>query len=768
MATKKKPRKKQEKETFIDSELMSVLAALILVMLTIIGALNMGIVGKILSSICRYLFGTYHGVVYGVFFVYSMTVLIKRQNKILSVQQSIGLFSILIALLLWSAIPQNNDLKGFVVLQQYMANTMEHFKANSTVLAQGGLVGAALYSITSSLVDKEGTWVLIAGLLVLALILLIKRSSVDKAVSSVKTIKGSLSFEPKKETKTKQEDIYGGFNVEAEEIKPKGPARFLGKLTADEGKTEEVVKETVKPSKKMKPIQADLEVPQVHDSLEDSKVEEKPEDEEKDKTIPVFKPGASYRLPPFALLDTTAVKNKSNANLTAAQAKGKRLIEILHNFGIPATLVATHIGPAVTKFEIRPDSSVKVNRIMNISDNIKMELAARDIRIEAPIPGRNAVGIEVPNVETTMVKMMELMKNFPPEKKDKKMMFVLGKDLMGRCVYCELDKMPHLLIAGATGSGKSVCMNTIITSFIMRTRPDEVKLLLIDPKKVEFTPYHGIPHLIGPVISDANEASRALKVIVEMMENRFEIFAKTEVRNITGYNEKVAASNDPKLTKMPYVVVIIDELADLMMVAGKEVEMSIQRITQLARAAGIHLIVATQRPSTDVITGLIKSNIPSRISFSVSSGIDSRTILDSVGAERLLGNGDMLYLPIGEPSAIRLQGVYVNDEEVRRIADFVSGQYKPFYDDAFIRLEGVDNNEATAVLSAQDDPMYDEIKEYVIEAQKASTSLLQRRFGIGYNRAARMIDVLEERGVIGPAQGSKPRDVYMKKQEEEA
>ena len=310
-------------------------------------------------------------------------------------------------------------------------------------------------------------------------------------------------------------------------------------------------------------------------------------------------------------------------------------------------------------------------------------------------------------------------------------------------------------------------MNTIITSFILRTRPDEVKLLLVDPKKVEFTPYHGIPHLIGPVISDANEASRALKVIVEMMENRFEIFSKTGVRNISSYNEKVEKEGEAGLQKMPYIVVIIDELADLMMVAGKEVEMSIQRITQLARAAGIHLIVATQRPSTDVITGIIKANIPSRISFSVSSGIDSRTILDTVGAERLLGNGDMLYLPIGEPCAIRLQGVYVTDDEVRRIAEFVSRQYQPFYDDAFIRLEGVDNNEATAVISAQDDPMYDEIKAYVIEAQKASTSLLQRRFGIGYNRAARMIDILEERGVIGPAQGSKPREVYLKKQEEE-
>ena len=392
-----------------------------------------------------------------------------------------------------------------------------------------------------------------------------------------------------------------------------------------------------------------------------------------------------------------------------------------------------------------------------------MELAARDIRIEAPIPGRNAVGIEIPNVETTPVKMLELMRQLPEDKKDKKLLLALGKDLMGKGIFCQLDKMPHLLIAGATGSGKSVCMNTIITSLLMRTSPDEVKLLLVDPKKVEFTPYREIPHLIGPVISDGAEAARALKVIVMMMENRYEVFAQVGVRNIAGYNEKIAKEPQPNLQPMPFIVVIIDELADLMAVAGKEVEMSIQRITQLARAAGIHLIVATQRPSTDVITGIIKANIPSRIAFSVSSGIDSRTILDHVGAERLLGNGDMLYFPIGEPSPVRLQGVYVTDEEVKRITDFVSAQMKPRYEDAFIRLEGVDNNESTAVVSAQDDPLYEEVKDYVIETQKASTSLLQRRFGIGYNRAARLIDVLEERGIIGPVQGSKPRDVYIKK-----
>lgn len=761
MAEKKKQKKKQEAEKFWDNEILLSISAMILIMLTIIGAMQMGIVGEFLSSLCRFFFGTYYGVVYGAFFIYAMLVLFKKNKMPLKLRQIIGILSLLIALILCSAIPKDDSIKGFAVLSDYLKNFPEHFKANPAIPAQGGILGAFLYSITSLLFDRSGTWVVVVGLILLAVILLIKKESIMGLNNNVKSMKEKAKLSKEKKKKNLAQD-YGLNDVELvkEELHGKNKkAKFLGKVNVDDD--QKIHTESDKEDKKEAEMVVNASAGGI--SVDEVEAVKAPENH----AISTFQTGAVYHLPPLNLLDSVQAKGKSNANAVAAAQKGKRLIEILNNFGIDATLIATHIGPAVTKFEIKPDSSVKVNRIMNISDNLKMELAARDIRIEAPIPGRNAVGIEVPNVETTMVKMLELMKGFPADKKDKKMVFVLGKDLMGRCVYCQLDKMPHLLIAGATGSGKSVCMNTIITSFILRCRPDEVKLLLIDPKKVEFTPYHNIPHLIGPVISDANEASRALKVVVEMMENRFEIFSKVGVRNISGYNEKIEKEKEEALVKMPYIVVIIDELADLMMVAGKEVEMSIQRITQLARAAGIHLIVATQRPSTDVITGLIKSNIPSRISFSVSSGIDSRTILDSVGAERLLGNGDMLYLPIGEPSAIRLQGVYVNDDEVKRIADYVSNQYKPMYDDAFIRLEGVDNNDATSIVASEEDPLYDEIKEYVIEAQKASTSLLQRRFGIGYNRAARMIDILEDRGIIGPAQGSKPREVYIKKQEGE-
>ena len=484
-----------------------------------------------------------------------------------------------------------------------------------------------------------------------------------------------------------------------------------------------------------------------------------------------------YHLPrPYDQFLEAASSSSSSTNKTSAAIKGEKVIEILHNFGIEAELINTYIGPSVTKFEIKPDSSVKINRIMNISDNIKMELAAKDIRIEAPIPGRSAVGIEIPNVEPIPVKMIDLMKHFPAYRKSEPLQFALGKDLMGKEVYCDLARMPHLLIAGATGSGKSVCINTIITSFLFRTKPDEVKMVLVDPKKVEFSAYRDIPHLLWPIIDDATMASNMLKKIVVIMEERYEAFAAAGVRNIAMFNEFVEKHNEnlkaeeSPMEKMYYMVVIIDELADLMAIAGKEVELSIQRITQLARASGIHLIVATQRPSTDVITGLIKSNIPSRISFAVASSIDSRTVLDQTGAERLLGNGDMLYYPQGETAPIRLQGVYVTDKEINKITSFVKNEAQPEYEDSY--YEFLTNMSGTTVMNANSvnadsmDSLYDEVVEFVRMQQKASTSLLQRRFGIGYNRAARLIDTLEDRGIIGPVNGAKPREVYLKPDEE--
>ena len=495
-----------------------------------------------------------------------------------------------------------------------------------------------------------------------------------------------------------------------------------------------------------------------------------------DEVEPVHK-NKVYHLPPMSLLTNIASSKASNINKNSAEVKGQKLIEILSNFGIQARLTNTFIGPSVTKFEIVPDENIKVNKISGISDNIKMGLAAKDIRIEAPIPGRSAVGVEIPNAENVMVRMSELTKSEKFKDKSKQLLFTLGKDLMGEPVYCELNKMPHLLVAGATGSGKSVCMNTIIISYLLRSDPKDLKIVLIDPKKVEFTPYHDIPHLLWPVITDSDMASMMLKKAVVIMEERYDAFADAGVRDIKSFNDLVikhnasAGDGESKMEKMPYIVIIIDELADLMMTAKKEVEASIQRLTQLSRACGIHMIVATQRPSTDVITGLIKSNIPSRISFAVSSSIDSRTILDQTGAEKLLGHGDMLYLPQGESGPIRVQGCFVTDDEIKRITDYCKKQAGPDYDDTYFEIKRNLEGESFSYSSESNNPrekdaLYDEVVEYVTQAQKASTSLLQRRFGIGYNRSARIIDELEKNGIIGPSNGSKPREVYKKKDEE--
>ncbi|MBB5183888.1 DNA translocase FtsK [Catenisphaera adipataccumulans] len=467
-----------------------------------------------------------------------------------------------------------------------------------------------------------------------------------------------------------------------------------------------------------------------------------------------------YQLPGLDLLEDLSRKSRSNANANAAKEQGRKLIEILDEFGVKAELVQIHIGPSVTKFEIKPELGVRVSRISNLQYDIKMGLAATDIRIEAPIPGKSAVGIEIPNVEKTTVQMKDLMRSIPPKYAHQPLLFCLGKDLMGENVYGRLDKMPHLLIAGATGSGKSVCVNSIICSLLMRTRPDEVKMVLIDPKKVEFTPYKGIPHLIAPVITDGDMANKALKVVVKMMDHRYDVFEELGVRNITAYNAYVSEHPDDHFKPLPRIIVIIDELADLMLVAAKDVESSIQRITQLARAAGIHLIVATQRPSVDVITGVVKANIPSRIAFAVSQAVDSRTILDQSGAERLLGNGDMLYLPNGETNPQRIQGVFIKDGEVNAIASYVKKQAKPQYDDAFVKLREI-ASQGGQVDPASVDPIYEDVKHFVIQGRRASTSLIQRKFSVGYSRAARLMDFLEEEGIIGPANGSKPREILV-------
>lgn len=439
----------------------------------------------------------------------------------------------------------------------------------------------------------------------------------------------------------------------------------------------------------------------------------------------------------------------------------RKLERTFQSFGVKAKVTQVHLGPAVTKYEVYPDVGVKVSKIVNLSDDLALALAAKDIRIEAPIPGKSAIGIEVPNAEVAMVSLKEVLESKLNDRPDAKLLIGLGRNISGEAVLAELNKMPHLLVAGATGSGKSVCVNGIITSILMRAKPHEVKMMMIDPKMVELNVYNGIPHLLAPVVTDPKKASQALKKVVNEMERRYELFSHTGTRNIEGYNDHIKRSNaeeEVKQPELPYIVVIVDELADLMMVASSDVEDSITRLSQMARAAGIHLIIATQRPSVDVITGVIKANIPSRIAFSVSSQTDSRTILDMGGAEKLLGRGDMLFLPVGANKPVRVQGAFLSDDEVEHIVDHVITQQKAQYQEEMIP------EETTETHSEVSDDLYDEAVELIVGMQTASVSMLQRRFRIGYTRAARLIDAMEDRGVVGPYEGSKPREVLLSKE----
>ncbi|MGP1513354.1 MAG: DNA translocase FtsK [Gemella haemolysans] len=462
----------------------------------------------------------------------------------------------------------------------------------------------------------------------------------------------------------------------------------------------------------------------------------------------------NYQLPPITLLNSPV--KKQTITKGDVVEKSKILQSTFNNFGIEVKIVKAIVGPSITQFQILPTPGTKVSKIVNLSNDIALNLAAKDVRIEAPIPGKSLIGIEIPNTVNELVTMKEVFVN---DEDNSPLSVTLGKDVSGESIFTRIDKTPHLLIAGSTGSGKSVCVNTIITSILLKNKPDKVKLIMIDPKMVELSIYDGIPHLLTSVVTDPIKAADVLHKVVLEMENRYREFARARVRNMEGYN-KIAAK-DPDYKELPYIVVIIDELADLMMVSSKEVEESIARIAQKARAAGIHMIIATQRPSVDVITGVIKTNIPSRIAFAVSSSIDSRTILDKSGAETLLGKGDMLYLSADSSKPVRIQGAFLSDEEVEKVVDYVKSQSEAQYDPNMTPSE-VSSQDGSS--SADDvDPLYKEVLLFIAKTQKASASLLQRRFKIGYNRAARIIDMLEEDGYIGPVDGSKPRKVFLEK-----
>lgn len=744
--TKRKTTNKNKKSNtgLMQSYLFKMCASLCVIAISVIALCKLGIVGNLCFQFFSYFFGD---VVYAVLILMILAclyVIIKKDISLIPKKYIFGLIFLLLGWMTLEAIIQTRPDPVWSNFSNVFENTFEILFDSMPV--RSGLIGGLLLGIFGSLFDYTGTYLVVGLFFVLAICLFgydyfIKREKKEKPKQKEKKKETKIEDVPIHEGKTDSVfvDVDNDF-IDLEENKPSFQI-----IEADDPKPKK--KETSK-KRASKPKKEEKSIEEHIDSVPVSYV-----DTQED-------PYVNYRLPRLSILDSVQRKSRTSTNATVAKQQGQKLIDILYEYGVNAKLVQIHIGPSVTKFEIKPELGVRVSKISNLANDIKMALAATDLRIEAPIPGKSAVGIEIPNVEKTPVQMKELMQSIPKEFDSKKLLFCLGKDLTGDNVYGELNRMPHLLIAGATGSGKSVCVNSIICSLLLRTKPDEVKMILIDPKKVEFTPYNDVPHLLAPVITDGDLANKGLKVVVEMMDHRYDLFGNLGVRNIQAYNEYVLNHPDEHLKPLPRLVVIIDELADLMLVAAKEVEASIQRITQLARAAGIHLVVATQRPSVDVITGVIKANIPSRIAFAVSQAVDSRTILDQAGAEQLLGNGDMLYLPNGETSPKRIQGVYIKDEEVNRICEYVKSQAKPHYDDAFIQLKDLQNM-GKEVASECADPLYEEVKRFVITSRRASTSLIQRKFSIGYARAARLIDVLEENRIIGPANGSKPREILV-------
>lgn len=811
------PRKKKEivpDDPFNYAGLISFLCVAALIYFSIT---KTGPVGLFINNLLSYLFGNLYLVLLISLFVCAFINVFLTKKFKFNVWFYIGIGVLNVAVMLLSTVLFYGKVNEFPFTIVSTAFSYIKLLFTADVIFGGGLIGTLLMYFCMSAFDYAGTLTILVLLFLIAAILLIPlgvykvfiNGAKDASINTIHGVKDRVNdmnerrqvknelnrLELERRTKlanrqrieeeqrraSLQRDIHNIFNENLS----------IPTMEKEEEKIEDVM--NTSDFSKTYFLDDDIKVEQTsldvggsgHESGFESKVEESTKVKtdielepvlNDDEVEPVHK-NKVYHMPPMSLLTNVTSSKASNINKNSAEVKGQKLIEILSNFGIQARLTNTFIGPSVTKFEIVPDENIKVNKISSISDNIKMGLAAKDIRIEAPIPGRSAVGVEIPNAENVMVRMSELTKSEKFKDKSKQLLFTLGKDLMGEPVYCELNKMPHLLVAGATGSGKSVCMNTIIISYLLRSDPKDLKIVLIDPKKVEFTPYHDIPHLLWPVITDSDMASMMLKKAVVIMEERYDAFADAGVRDIKSFNDLVLKHNasvgegEPRMEKMPYIVIIIDELADLMMTAKKEVEASIQRLTQLSRACGIHMIVATQRPSTDVITGLIKSNIPSRISFAVSSSIDSRTILDQTGAEKLLGHGDMLYLPQGESGPIRVQGCFVTDDEIKRITDYCKKQAGPDYDDTYFEIKRNLEGESFSYSSEGNNPrekdaLYDEVVEYVTEAQKASTSLLQRRFGIGYNRSARIIDELEKNGIIGPSNGSKPREVYKKRDEE--
>lgn len=773
------PRKR--KKTVDNSRLIRSLVSLLWIILSVLGLFKFGIVGKTFDNLYRIFVGDSYPVLLIVSIFVGAVIIATGRIPVMTPKRSFGLLFVYLGSLI---ILHGIFFSSMSLYHNYNLVTWNTLAADMTQVSVdgsvgGGMIGSYLYSFFMPMFSSIGTY-FVTGLIIFIGILMLcnvtmKQVSIVTTDILVKCKHGLLKLkeiisghysnyvDQRNAPKEKKVPVHTPTYQESEVTRDGSKiADGLSSFKNDESKPEEDFKIEGVPTTPPAPEPTETKAADVLSKpygIDGTKDKDLPEPVSSRKTEgPVN--NDDYKLPSVDLLKQVPQTDQTSEVHLIEENKDK-LRQTFKSFGVDVEVKKASLGPTITKYEVQPAVGVKVSKIVNLADDLALALAAKDIRIEAPIPGKPFVGIEVPNKTTSTVSFRDITE----KQKDKTHPLVvpLGKDVSGNIIEADITKMPHLLIAGSTGSGKSVAINTIITGILMKAKPNEVKLILIDPKMVELNVYNGIPQLLIPVVTDARRAAGALQKAVKEMERRYKLFAETSHRNIGEYNADVdkfneTASDEDKMERLPYVVVIVDELSDLMMVAGHEVEAAIVRLAQMARAAGLHIIIATQRPSVDVITGLIKANIPSRIAFAVSSGVDSRTILDSVGAEKLLGRGDMLFQPIGKSKPVRLQGAYISESEVENVVKFVSEQQSAEYDEDMIPT---DVDEGGSDGDKPEDEYWDDAVELIVKQQSASVSMLQRRFAIGYNRAARMVDEMENRGIVGPSEGSKPRKVLI-------
>lgn len=791
-ATKKKKIATKKKKQGMDW----VITGIVLVLVAVLSCVHFGLFSQQLINLIRFFVGDSHYLASIVLGLFGLVMVIYNQPPHFSLKRGSGLGVFYLGLLLWESSRVFNQMmihQGFV--NAFLTSISEEFsRAQITTKVGGGFIGSMFYQLVFPILGTVGSEVISLLMMLIGILMIcnvkfatllsgFQKGSqlvIEKNKDAGEALKSKYSDLIEKHEQNKQEKLNNREKLTDPLDNHDDTFPSMADFNNEPASSNKVKKESrpefgppIEVSQQSTPVSTEVEdkvtddLPASHSyAEEDQKMKQELQDinhgdfETKQTTQ---SKNSNYKKPPINLL--SPIKNVDQSQDKALIQKNTEVLEsTFKSFGVHVIVKKAVLGPTVTRYEVQPAVGVKVSKIVNLADDLALALAAKDIRIEAPIPGKPLIGIEVPNRTTSAVSFKDVMAHQDAKSKEISLDVPLGKDVEGKVISADLRKMPHLLIAGSTGSGKSVAINTIITSVLMKAYPEDVKLVLIDPKMVELSVYNGIPHLLIPVVTDAKLATNALRKTVKEMERRYQLFAAGGVRNITEYNQKVAENNADKnnsvMEKLPYIVVIVDELSDLMMVAGHDVEDAIVRLAQMARAAGIHMILATQRPSVDVITGLIKANVPSRISFAVSSGVDSRTILDQVGAEKLLGRGDMLFLPIGAAKPERVQGAYISVTEVEKIVSWVKDQQEAVYNEDMIPSK----NDSEGQAESEDEPedeFYDQAVALVRKQQSASVSMLQRRFRIGYNRAARIVDEMEAKGIVGPSEGSKPRQVLI-------